>query len=162
MELSEWDTMDTGYDSIGRIRVPSSYKKMHKKAKIRARDLSRAVAKAGAWMRARMCLGISQTYSQYMAKLVALYRATSYDFARDDYEDALKKNAPDAEVAIKKERVDASYKQANIIVQKYIALYKCLLNKTIEWEEARQVLRSGYTGGTRLVRAATSFTMLKL
>ena len=72
------------------------------------------------------------------------------------------KNAPDAEVAIKKERVDASYKQANIIVQKYIALYKCLLNKTIEWEEARQVLRSGYTGGTRLVRAATSFTMLKL
>ena len=144
---------------------------MHKRAKIRARELSRAVARAGAWMRARMCLGISQTYSQYMARIVALYRATSYDFARDDYEDALKNNAKskddpnyvsDAVVALKKKRVDTSYKQANIIVQKYIALYKCLLNKSIEWEEARQILRSGYTGGTRLVRAATSLTMLKL
>lgn len=140
--------MDTGYDSIGRIRVPSSYKRIHRRAKLRARDSSRAVVKAGAWMRARMCLGISQTYSQYMAKLVALYRATSYDFARDDYEDALRRNAPDAQVGVKKVRVDALYKQANIIVQKYIALYKCLLNKTIEWEEAREVLRSGYTGGT--------------
>ena len=34
MELREWDTMETGYDRIGRIRVPSSYKKCTREQKL--------------------------------------------------------------------------------------------------------------------------------
>lgn len=168
---SYWDTMDTGIDSIGRVRVPSSYKKLYKKAKLKAKELSRMVSRAGAWVRARRCLGINQTYSQYMKKLISEYKLTSYDFALDDYNDILRQKREAAsleeipspeEIQLKKARVESLYKEADIVVQKYIALYKCLLHKTISWDEARYILQAGFTGNARMVRSASNFQKVYL
>jgi hypothetical protein len=140
-------TMDTRY---GQIRVPRAYKRAHKFIKVKAKEiadkLDNFVKRAGAWRRARWCLGIQTTYSKYMKQLIKEYKETSYDFALEDYEYALSIEARKPVLERKKERLDSLRKQVDVVVAKYISLYDCLLNKQIEWEEARHILKSGYTG----------------
>lgn len=139
--------MDTRY---GRIRVPRAYKKTHKyikaKAKNMAKKLDEFVKRAGAWRRARWCLGIQKTYTQYMRQLIQEYKETSYDFALEEYEHAVRIEARKPVLKKKKKRLDSLKKQVDVVVAKYISLYKCLLGVDITWEEARHVLKSGYTG----------------